>query len=445
MSPQLAALICILGIIYLFWVDVKKGDSSSKALWIPFCWMFFAGSRYLSQWLNLGIPVTSSDAYLDGSPLDRAVFLFLIIVGVLILRRRRLNWNEIFTRNTWILFLFLFAGISIIWSDYPFLSFKRWIKAAGNVIMVLVILTEKRPFEAIGLILRRLSFLLLPLSVLFIKYYPDIGRAYHFGKPMFIGVASQKNTLGQIVLFSGIYFCWDLLLKRRKGIDSGQKLHFSIYLIMLPMIAWLFYVVDSATSLFSMVIVVVIFLVSRHPVVAGEPRRIIVIGFISMTIYGILELVFDIKGSVIAMLGRDATLTTRVPMWEGLLDMVENPIIGTGFASFWTGQRQEAALAQWGQGLQAHNGYLEVYLNLGLVGLLLLLFWIISGVRKVAHHLDVNYPVAMLRLCFIVVVAFYNWTEATFYGVSIMWMLLMLGIMDISGQPDSTSFSDHTI
>ena len=44
--------------------------------------------------------------------------------------------------------------------------------------MVLVILTEKRPYEAVGVILRRLAFLLLPLSVLFIRYYPDLGREY---------------------------------------------------------------------------------------------------------------------------------------------------------------------------------------------------------------------------------------------------------------------------
>ena len=48
---------------------------------------------------------------------------------------------------------------------------KRWIKALSTVIMAFVVVTEAHPYMAIGVIIKRLSFLLLPLSVLFIKYY----------------------------------------------------------------------------------------------------------------------------------------------------------------------------------------------------------------------------------------------------------------------------------
>jgi hypothetical protein len=41
---------------------------------------------------------------------------------------------------------------------------KRWVKDLGNPIMALVILTERRPYEAVGVVLRRLTFLLRPLS-----------------------------------------------------------------------------------------------------------------------------------------------------------------------------------------------------------------------------------------------------------------------------------------
>jgi O-antigen ligase len=126
-------------------------------------------------------------------------------------------------------------------------------------------------------------------------------------------------------------------------------------------------------------------------------------------------------------------------MWEGLLAMAENPILGFGFESFWTGDRREIALERWFQHTQAHNGYLETYLNLGLVGLLLLLGWFLSGIRNVRRELVIDYPAAMLRLSFIVVVALYNWTEATFYGINNMWVVLLLGIMDVSGEHNSTS------
>ena len=49
---------------------------------------------------------------------------------------------------------------------------------------------------------------------------------------------------------------------------------------------------------------------------------------------------------------------------------VENPLLGAGFENFWVGERQ-VTLGGLG-GNQAHNGYLEIYLNLGWVGILLL-------------------------------------------------------------------------
>ena len=224
MSSPLAALICIVFIVYLFWMDSKKSSRHSTALWIPFCWMFLAGSRYASSWLNLRPPMSSVDALSEGSPLDRAVFLLLIVVGVVILSRRKIHWGRLLSQNQWIVLYYLYCLSSMAWADEPFVLFKRWIKDLGNPIMVLVILTEQRPYEAAGVILRRLAFLMLPLSVLFIKYYPDLGRAYHRdGSPMYTGVGQQKNDLGSLCLITGIYFSWEFLQNRKGDFKSGRK------------------------------------------------------------------------------------------------------------------------------------------------------------------------------------------------------------------------------
>ena len=73
MNPQIASLFCVFLIIYLFWLDRKEDlEGVSNSIWVPIAWMFFAGSRYLSQWVHLGAPVLQSpEAYIDGSPLDR--------------------------------------------------------------------------------------------------------------------------------------------------------------------------------------------------------------------------------------------------------------------------------------------------------------------------------------------------------------------------------------
>ena len=66
--------------------------------------------------------------------------------------------------------------LSLLWSDYPFVGFKRWFKSLGDPLMALVIVSERYPAAALTSVLRRCAFLLLPLSVVFIKYFPALGR-----------------------------------------------------------------------------------------------------------------------------------------------------------------------------------------------------------------------------------------------------------------------------
>ena len=58
MPSQLATVISFLFIIYLFLIDRKNRiEGVSRAIYIPFFWMLFAGSRSVSQWLNLDVPI----------------------------------------------------------------------------------------------------------------------------------------------------------------------------------------------------------------------------------------------------------------------------------------------------------------------------------------------------------------------------------------------------
>lgn len=436
MSPKLAALLCIILIVYFFWIDRKNNEGVSTALWVPFTWIFFSNSRSITEWLNLSTPDLSGSAasILEGNPLNRNVYLILIIMGIIILMRRKLDWHGIFVKNSWVWLYFAFGALSFAWSDYPFVSFKRWIKASGVVIMALVIVTEQRPYFAVGVILKRLAFILLPLSVLFIKYYPDWGRAYHMGMPIYTGVASTKNGLGALCLISGVFFSWNLLLGRENGKASGQRLHLSIYLIMIPMLIWLFHMSNSATSLACMIFTLGLFVMAKHPVFVRNPHRIITFIILGAAIFGMLELVFGIKDTVIALLGRRSDLTTRVPMWEDLLSMVKNPITGAGFESFWLGERLFWVQSRWGDLIQAHNGYLEMYLNMGIIGVFFIFSWVVSGIIAVNRYLTADYPAAILRLCFILVVVLYNYTEATFYGTNPMWLLFYVGILSLPGK-----------
>ena len=445
MIPKFATLICVLCIFYLFRIDKGTDEDVSRAIWIPYLWIFFSASRYASQWLDLGSPgeVNTEVAYSEGSPLDRIVFLFLFIGGIWVLRVRKIDWFDLSRRNLWIWFFFLYAALSILWSDDLFVSFKRWIKGVGNLVMALVIMTEKRPYEALAFTMRRLGFILIPLSVLFIRFYPELGRAYHMGAPMFTGVCFQKNSLGQLLVVLGTYFCWEIFIRKWKPEGLVKQIRNTVFLFMLPMILWLLYMAHSATAIACMLISLCFFFFCRLPIMVKNPQRILSYGLSALGFFILLDVLFNLKDKIIRLLGREPDLTDRTPVWEMVIKMVDNPLIGTGYESFWSGDRLVEIWAQMGVTsggiIQAHNGYIEIYLSLGIIGLILLIGSIVRGILNAQLYLSKNYGYAILRIAFIFIVVINNYTEATYKPVSYYFVLLLAVILDINY---NTNFAD---
>ena len=120
------------------------------------------------MWLGFG----GGASTLEGSPIDSLVFFILIFAAFVALARRRLNWSAVISEN-WPIFLFYaFLLISVLWANSPFISFKRWFKEFGNIAVLLVILTDPRPQQAVRAVFVRCACLLLPLSFVLIRYYP---------------------------------------------------------------------------------------------------------------------------------------------------------------------------------------------------------------------------------------------------------------------------------
>jgi O-antigen ligase len=433
MLRSAALAVCLLFIAWLFLSDYRAGNRGSPALWVPFAWMFLAGSRWVSSWLNMSPPLASVDAYAEGSPIDRAVFLSLIFFAVLILLRRKIDWGGIVVQNKWVFLYLLYCLASMAWSDDPLVLFKRWIKDLGNPLMALVILTDRNPYRSAALLLRRLAFVFLPLSLVFIRYLPELGRAYHFdGSMMFTGIGHQKNDLGAMCLISGIYFGWKLVQNRHwAGTPRGRiKL---ADLLLLPILGWLLYLSNSQTSFSCLLVALCLFLATRTPFVARRPTRLLSLLIVGGLLFAILELTFGIRHAIYAALGRDPTLTNRSELWELLGSLQVNAVVGTGFMSFWMGDRMATVWRQLGSGInQAHNGYLEQYLNLGAIGVAFIAIILVSSLMKIRRQMLFDAPAAMLRLSFVVTAILFNLTEASFYGINTIWLLLLLAALDVS-------------
>jgi exopolysaccharide production protein ExoQ len=176
MSAELATRAVAVGMVGLFLLYRDRGTRTSPALWLAVVWLVLGASRTVTQWLGADLATASPDQYLEGSPLDRAVFSCLIVAGLLVLIARRQRTRDVLIRNAPLLLFLLYCAASVAWSDFPFVSLKRWVKLLGNFTMILIVLTEYDPAFAIKQFVARTAFILIPSSALVILYYPQIGE-----------------------------------------------------------------------------------------------------------------------------------------------------------------------------------------------------------------------------------------------------------------------------
>lgn len=431
MPPVLAAFLTFSFVCVLFFRESKKHRHSSPALWIPVLWIFVTSTRTLTQWLNLGQGGGIDEVAMHGGTLiDAAYFLALILAGLVILTERRLRLGHLMKNNKWVCLLLIYGFLAILWSDYPFISFKRWVKILGHPLMALIILTDPKPDTALRIVFKRCAFLSMPLSILFIKYFPEYGRGFDrwTGEAFNNGATLNKNELGYGCMIFGIFFVWHLFTVRALTDRKHQREEFALGFTFIIIIGWLLYKAGSATSL-------VAFLVGTATLVAlsfrSVSKRFLAVVFLLTGVIVFLQVTLDIYAVMLSILGRDPTLTDRTHLWADAIHLVQNPLIGAGFESFWLGERVELLWSKWWwRPIQAHNGYIEVFLNLGIVGLVLLLGALWATFTKATNQIKTNSDFARLRLSYLIAIMFYNCTEATFVGVHLVWTVFFLVALD---------------
>lgn len=429
----ISLLLCFVFIGFLYIRDLKKKTAVSHALWIPLIWMMLLYSRSVSAWLTLGysVELESSTGIEEGNSLDRNIYIIFFIVGLFILSKRKIDWSKIIQNNGWLILLYYYCIISVLWSDLPFVSFRKLIRDLVNIFMVLIVLTDSEPIEALKTLIRRCMYVLIPLSIVFIKYFPEYGRYWSpfGGEGLNVGVAVGKNGLGVLCLIGGLFFLWDLLMlwRNRKVFDCKFTLRINV--LYLAMISYLLILANSQTSLGSLVIGISI-LISLSLI----RKKIKYVGFFFFHIVLVVTVALstDLTNIIFETMERDVTLTDRTALWQDLLQMDINPLIGTGYRSFWLGERLDKLWAEyWWHPKQAHNGYIETYLNLGVVGLLSLIAFIISTYKNNTRELIINFEMGKFQVAILFINLIYNYTEASFIIGTPLWFLFLLTAIKI--------------
>ena len=426
MPPLLALVLWFVLLIALLCFDPAKESKISVALWVPVAWLFITGSRLPSQWLG-GSVGRASDALEEGNPVDRLIFTALILLSISILLLRSFDWGRFFQRNFALILLLGFALVSVVWSDFPFIAFKRWFRDLGNYLVILVILSDPRPLEAVGVVLRRLGYLLIPLSILIYKYYPEMGKQYDnwTGTAMFVGATTSKNMLGVLCLVSGIFFFWDTVTRWSDRKNRQTRKIIAVDLAFFGMTLWVLNLSNSATSTVCLAMACIMVVAAqsgwteRHP---GLFKSLIPAIFF---VYLILAFGFNVNGALAGAVGRDPTLTGRTDIWKAVLATNTNPLVGTGYGSFWLGPRLNFIWSRVGTVNESHNGYLETYLNLGLIGVTLLLILLITSYRAICKRLSPSFGLASLGLALWTILLFYNMTEAAAFNGQLLWVVFL--------------------
>ena len=130
------------------------------------------------------------------------------------------------------------------------------------------------------------------------------------------------------------------------------------------------------------------------------------------------------------------TFTDRVPLWNSLMEFVlECPLTGYGYGGFWTSDRARAVAAQTIAVTEAHNGYLEILLAGGLIGIALFVLVLARAVLNIQRNQATDYEYGVLRLSLFVLALVANVTESCFIRERDLMTIVFFVIVFNDGLP----------
>jgi exopolysaccharide production protein ExoQ len=331
-------------------------------------------------------------------------------------------WKDtifILLRNKLLFLLTFLASISFIWSAAPEFTLSN----IRDVMMMTCFgiyfasrFSLKEQVEHIALTLLIGAF----LSTIFAFTIPTVAihGADHPGA--WKGIYGYKNGLGSMMILSLLAFF--LLPKDNSKLYKWSGFTFSLILMIFS---------TSKTSL--VLFFLLIFMMQFYKNFRWRGKISILFIDLGILVSGCFSfLIFSYWVELLTGLGKDPTLTGRTPMWGfAISKLMERPLFGYGREGFWAPNSQFAIEA--GRTVttggwivpHAHNGFLDIALDVGFIGLLLFLItFIITFVRSLKQAYAAQYPEEMWSLAFLCFLVMNNLTESFLLrGANLYWVL----------------------
>jgi exopolysaccharide production protein ExoQ len=344
-------------------------------------WMTLGACAFLLTQALLPMFLTPGDTLTEGSPVWRMVLTvsYLSVAAILAAYYRQILFLG--RRNWFLVVLIVLALASCLWAEMPDLVFRRSIALLGTTIFGLALavrLTLEDQLRLMSWVFRIIAVLSLA-CILFLPSYGISTGVEQQGE--WQGVFDHKNLLGSTMALS-ILVEWQLpihtfqakVLKRLALVLSGVLLFFSAS-------------ITPTVSLIGAFVFIQIYKVIRRRLGSSKlalvlaPALVIALG---LTIFSANAERFT------AALGRSTDLTGRTEIWSRVISYIpRRPVLGYGYSGFWLGASSDSLEVDRIMGtriMYSHNGYLEILLALGAVGLLLVLIFLWTGLKRAIYY-----------------------------------------------------------
>ncbi len=438
MPPPLALLLCTSFVYLLLRYDRKQAPEVSHASWLPTLWLFAISTKPVGVWF------ASDSGDESSSQLDQIFLLGLIVAGCVVISWRQFDWRSALSAQPWLLVLMGYMLVSVVWSDIPFIALKRWVRQAVGLVMILVVLSEAAPRQTVECILRRMAYVLIPFSLLLIKYYPHYGVTYGrwSGEVMWVGVADHKTGLGRICIAAALYLSWTMFRKWRER--HAEPLTREVWAeLLLLLLIWLLLLDPegkrSATAIAALGAGAAAYLglrwLGRTGVIPAQ--GLLVFTVLVLVAFGIGMPLSggSIAGGINEAMGRNSTFTGRADTWAELVPIaMTHPIFGCGFESYWTPATRELHAMS-----HAHCAYLEILNELGVVGLGFFTLFVLSVVRYAHAGLRLDHDWASFCLAYLAMVLLHGATESSINSFTGLLGGIILCISGVCAQPQEAT------
>lgn len=362
--------------------------------------------------------------------------VWLLILALLGIRWKKALYTA--SRNPALLVLTLLIVISFLWSIFPGESLYQGREIFQSTTLALYIASRFSPSHQMNLLTWVMGIAMV-VSVVVSFAVPSIGIHMdgdaHDGA--WRGIFYHKNYFASLMLVAYQVFLLQALYERRQRWLYWLGCGTAVGLILLS---------TSKTALTIALLLTLFIMFYRNLRIQGKSTVIVLLIF-GLVLGCVAIVVFSNWTEILTSLGRDPTLTGRVPIWNyAISKLAERPLLGYGFGAFWAAGSQyaiEAGIAAAGSSIDvwipphAHNGFIDIALSVGLSGLLL---FMVSILMSYAYASKRGYRAKaaadLFPLTFLIYFAMNNLTES--YIFSFNWVLFAftaLSLQQVWTQP----------